>query len=53
MPEISAERPEPYDPFGYATHEVFNQPQHPCLSPISPTKNKNQKPKKLQYRTGE
>ncbi|MGO9046133.1 MAG: hypothetical protein ACLQFW_04480 [Xanthobacteraceae bacterium] len=26
VPEISAELPEPLDPFGYATHEVFNQP---------------------------
>ena len=27
IPEISAEQPEPLvDPFGYATHEVFNQP---------------------------
>ena len=27
IPKISAELPEPLvDPFGYATHEVFNQP---------------------------
>ena len=53
MPEISAERPEPLDPFGYATHEVFNQPRHPCLSPISPAKNKNQNREKIPVSTGE